>query len=105
MVVGGPGSAAIPPEIIGTIIYLLDYRLDPLQALRMPRMIPSATTQLRMEDGFAEAVYDEARRLGYEIAISPPVDMGFGGVHVIMRSGSKWIGAADPRRDGEVRGF
>lgn len=105
MVVGCPGSLAIPPAIVSTIVYLLDYKLDPLQALRMPRMIPSTGTQLRMEDGFSEAVYDEARRLGYDIAISPPTDMGFGGVHVIMRSGSKWIGAADPRRDGEVRGF
>jgi len=105
MVVGCPGSQAIPPGIVETIVYLLDYKLDPLQALRMPRMIPSSSNQLRMEDGFAEAVYAEARRLGYQIAISPPVDMGFGGVHVIMKSGSKWIGAADPRRDGEVRGF
>jgi gamma-glutamyltranspeptidase/glutathione hydrolase len=105
MVVGCPGSQAIPPGIVETIVYILDYKLDPLQALRMPRMIPSAATQLRMEDGFAEAVYEEARRLGYDVAISPPVDMGFGGVHVIVKSGSKWIGAADPRRDGEVRGF
>jgi gamma-glutamyltranspeptidase len=58
-----------------------------------------------MEDGFADAVYAEARRLGYEITVAPPVDMGFGGVHVIQRVGSHWVGAADPRRDGEVRGW
>lgn len=105
IVVGCPGSLAIPPAIVQTIVYLLDYKLDPLQALRMPRMIPSATVQLRMEDGFAEPVYAEAHRLGYEVAVSPPVDMGFGGVHVIQRVGSHWVGAADPRRDGEVRGW
>jgi gamma-glutamyltranspeptidase/glutathione hydrolase len=105
IVVGCPGSQAIPPAIVQTIVYLLDYRLDPLQALRMPRMIPSSTPQLRMEDGFADAVYAEARRLGYEITVAPPVDMGFGGVHVIQRVGSHWVGAADPRRDGEVRGW
>jgi gamma-glutamyltranspeptidase/glutathione hydrolase len=105
MVVGCPGSLAIPPAIVETIVYLLDYKLDPLQALRMPRMIPSATAQLRMEDGFAEPVYAEARRLGYDVVVAPPVDMGFGGVHVIQRVGSRWIGAADPRRDGEVRGW
>jgi gamma-glutamyltranspeptidase/glutathione hydrolase len=105
MVVGCPGSLAIPPAIVETIVYLLDYKLDPLQALRMPRMIPSATAQLRMEDGFAEPVYAEARRLGYDVVVAPPVDMGFGGVHVIQRVGSRWVGAADPRRDGEVRGW
>jgi gamma-glutamyltranspeptidase len=31
--------------------------------------------------------------------------MGFGGVHVIRRVGGGWVGAADPRRDGEVRGY
>jgi gamma-glutamyltranspeptidase/glutathione hydrolase len=105
MVVGCPGSLAIPPAIVETIVYLLDYKLDPLQALRMPRMIPSATAQLRMEDGFADPVYAEAHRLGYDVAVSPPVDMGFGGVHVIQKVGSRWVGAADPRRDGEVRGW
>jgi gamma-glutamyltranspeptidase len=83
----------------------LDYRLDPMQALRIPRMIPTATAALRMEDGFAEIVYAEARRLGYDVAVAPPVDMGFGGVSVIQRSGKQWIGAADPRRDGEARGW
>jgi gamma-glutamyltranspeptidase/glutathione hydrolase len=105
IVVGCPGSPAIPPAIVSTIVYLLDYGLDPLQALRIPRMIPTATPALRMEDGFAESVYAEARRLGYEVTVSPPVDMGFGGVSVIQRKGAYWIGAADPRRDGEVRGW
>jgi hypothetical protein len=31
--------------------------------------------------------------------------MGFGGVTVITRIGGRWVGAADPRRDGEVRGY
>ncbi|MEP6992643.1 MAG: gamma-glutamyltransferase family protein [bacterium] len=105
IVVGCPGSPAIPPAIVSTIVYLLDYGFDPLQALRMPRMIPGSGAQLRMEDGFAEAVYAEARRLGYDVAIAPPVDMGFGGVSVIQRVGNTWVGATDPRRDGEVRGW
>jgi gamma-glutamyltranspeptidase/glutathione hydrolase len=105
IVVGCPGSPAIPPAIVATIVYLLDYGFDPLQALRMPRMIPASSTQLRMEDGFAESVYAEARRLGYEVTVAPPVDMGFGGVSVIQRVGSHWVGATDPRRDGEVRGW
>ncbi len=71
----------------------------------MPRMIPGSGIQLRMEDGFAESVYAEARRLGYDVAVAPPVDMSFGGVSVIQRVGSHWVGATDPRRDGEVRGW
>jgi gamma-glutamyltranspeptidase/glutathione hydrolase len=105
IVVGCPGSPAIPPAIVQTIVYLLDYKLDPLQALRMPRMIPTTGAPLRMEQGFAAEVYGEARRLGYEVTVAPPTDMGFGGVHVIARRSGRWVGAADPRRDGEVRGW
>jgi gamma-glutamyltranspeptidase/glutathione hydrolase len=105
MVVGCPGSAAIPPGIVSAIVYGLDYKMDPLQSLRMPRMIPTPGAQLRMEDGFASEVYAEARKLGYVVQTSPPVDMGFGGVTVITRIDGRWVGAADPRRDGEVRGY
>ena len=105
MVVGSPGSAAIPPAIVETIVYTLDYGLDPLQALRMPRIIPNAGRRLQLEDGFSTEVMAHARGMGYDVVAYPPMDMAFGGVHVITRIGSRWVGAADPRRDGEVRGY
>jgi gamma-glutamyltranspeptidase/glutathione hydrolase len=105
MVVGSPGSAAIPPAVIETIVYTLDYGLDPLQALRMPRVIPTTSTRLHLEDGFSPSVLEAARQLGYRIETTPPTDLSFGGVHVIARVGGQWVGAADPRRDGEVRGY
>ncbi len=105
MVVGCPGSLAIPPAIVETIIYQLDFGLDPMQALRMPRLIPQPGAQLGIESGFADSVYAEARRLGYQVAVSPANDPTFGGVTVITRIGDRWVGAADPRRDGEVRGW
>jgi len=103
-VVGSPGSAAIPPAIVETIVYTLDYGLDPMAALRVPRVIPAPNAALKVEMGFSEPVLDAARRMGFETQMSPP-DMAFGGVHVIERVGDRWVGAADPRRDGEVRGY
>ena len=105
MVVGSPGSAAIPPAVVETIVYTLDYRLDPLQALRMPRVIPNTTRRLELEDGFTPEVLEAASRLGYRIQTTPPTDLTFGGVHVIARIDGRWVGAADPRRDGAVRGY
>lgn len=104
MVVGSPGSLAIPPAIVETIVYTMDYGLDPLQALRMPRIIPNAN-RLQIEDGFSNEVLAHARGMGFDVVALPPTDMAFGGVHVITRVGSRWVGAADPRRDGEVRGY
>src|SRR5690606_21585540 len=66
MVVGAPGGGRIQPAILQTIIYVLDYGLDPLDALRMPRMYPSANeTQVETENGFNTAVLAEARAMGY----------------------------------------
>lgn len=105
LVVGSPGSAAIPPAVIESIIYTLDYGLDPLAALRMPRVIPTWNRTLRLEGGFSPEVVAAAHRLGYDIHPTPPVELAFGGVHLIARVGDMWVGAADPRRDGEVRGY
>ncbi len=105
MVVGSPGSAAIPPAVVESIIYTLDYGLDPMAALRMPRVIPTWTTSLQLEGGFSPEVVAAAHRLGYDIHLTAPIELAFGGVHLIARVGNEWIGAADPRRDGEVRGY
>lgn len=105
LVVGSPGSAAIPPAVVESIVYTLDYGLDPLAALRMPRVIPTWSTALRLEGGFSPEVIAAAHRLGYDIRPTPPVELAFGGVHLIARVGDVWVGAADPRRDGEVRGY
>jgi gamma-glutamyltranspeptidase / glutathione hydrolase len=105
MVVGSPGSAAIPPAIVETIVYSVDYGMDPLQALRMPRVIPTSGGRVQIEDGFSAEVLARANERFDDVATSPPVDQGFGGVHVLVRTRGRWIGAADPRRSGEVRGY
>lgn len=105
LVVGSPGSAAIPPAVVESIIYTLDYGLDPMAALRMPRVIPTRGTSVQLEGGFSPEVVAEAHRLGYQLRLTPPIELAFGGVHLIARIGNEWVGAADPRRDGEVRGY
>jgi gamma-glutamyltranspeptidase/glutathione hydrolase len=91
--------------VVESIIYTLDYGLDPMAALRMPRVIPTWTTSLQLEGGFSPEVVAAAHRLGYDIRLTAPIELAFGGVHLIARVGNEWIGAADPRRDGEVRGY
>jgi gamma-glutamyltranspeptidase / glutathione hydrolase len=105
MVVGSPGAARIPPAVTQAIVYMLDYGLDPLEALRMPRIhVSAANPRMQFEQGVSPDVLVALRRLGYEPEVMPPTSLFFGGVHVIDRRGRWWVGAADPRRDGEVRG-
>jgi gamma-glutamyltranspeptidase / glutathione hydrolase len=106
MVVGSPGAARIPPAVTQTILYVLEYGMDPLEALRMPRVHASAANRrIQYEQGLAPEVLDGLRRIGYELEAMPPASLFFGGVHLIDRRGRWWVGAADPRRDGEVRGY
>ena len=42
MVIGSPGGGRIPLAMAQTLINILDYGLDPLEAVRVPHMSPSA---------------------------------------------------------------
>lgn len=103
MVVGAPGGGRIPTEIVQNMVYVLDYGLDPLAALRLPRIFPSAANSLvQLEHGFPARVLGEIRGMGYGPA---PESFGYARLYMITRSGNSWIGVSDPRHDGEVRGY
>jgi gamma-glutamyltranspeptidase/glutathione hydrolase len=103
MVVGSPGGGRIPLAITQTIWNVLDYNLDPLEAVRMPRITPSAANAtVELESGFDPPVLGAARGMGY--TISPP-GFEYARIYAILRRNGSWIGVADPRHDGQVRGY
>lgn len=102
VVVGAPGGGRIPTEILQNLVYVLDYEMDALEALRMPRIYPSATRPtVQLENGFGAGVLAEMREMGYEPAAE---SFGYARLYMIVRDGDRWIGVADPRHNGEVRG-
>ena len=103
MVVGAPGSARIPTEIVQVMVYTLDYGMDPLDAVRMPRIFPSPRdTSVQVEHGFAPELLRAVRATGYD-----PVRAGpeYARLYMIVRRGKSWIGIADTRHDGQARGY
>ena len=59
MVIGAPGSGRIPTAILQTMVYVLDYGMDPMEAVRMPRMFPSATNpSVQLEIGYDAGVLE-----------------------------------------------
>lgn len=103
MVVGSPGGGRIPLAISQTIWNVLDYGLDPLEAVRMPRISPNAgNTTVELESGFDPPVLAEARRMGY---VPTPPGFEYARIYMIVRRDGHWIGVADPRHDGQVRGY
>lgn len=102
VVVGSPGGGRIPFALAQSIAYVVDYGLDPLEALRMPRIYPTRTRRVEVEGGFDAEVLAQARAMGY-LPVLP--GFGYARVYLIARRGKGWVAAADPRHDGEARAW
>lgn len=103
MVIGAPGAGRIPTEIVQVMVYALDYGLDPLDAVRMPRIFASAgDPRVQVEQGFPPELLRDVRAMGYQPVAE---SSGYARLYLIVRRGGEWIGVADPRHDGEPRGF
>ena len=103
LVIGSPGSGRIPLAIAQTIWYMVGYGLDPLEAVRMPRLTPSAgSTEVEVEGGIDPSVLAAVRAMGYQ---PTPPGVEYARIYLVARRGDTWIGVADPRHDGQARGF
>ncbi|HEU5207831.1 MAG TPA: gamma-glutamyltransferase family protein [Longimicrobiales bacterium] len=103
LVIGAPGGGRIPTEIVQTMVYLLDYDMSPLDAVRMPRIYPSSqSTRVQLEHGFAARVLQDAREMGYNPV--PPAP-GYARLYFVKREDGRWVAVADPRHDGEARAY
>ena len=103
MVVGSPGGARIPLAMMQTMSYVLDYKLDALEAVRMSRIYPQRVgKQVELEGSFDPHALEGARAMGYQPTAQA---FGYARLYLIVRDGKRWIGAADPRHDGQVRGY
>lgn len=103
LVIGAPGGGRIQAAILQTLVYVLDHGLDPLEAVRMPRIYPTAgSVGIETENGFNATVLGRVRQMGY---VPTPDASGYARVYVIARNGNRWIGAADPRHNGAVIGY
>lgn len=103
LVIGAPGGGRIPTAILQNIVYILDYGLDPLDAVRMPRIFPKASTpEVQVEKGFDHTVLAEVRNRGYDVQA---LSGGYARLYLVSVEGGKLIGVSDPRHGGEPRGF
>jgi gamma-glutamyltranspeptidase/glutathione hydrolase len=103
LVIGAPGAARIPTEIVQVMLYILDYGLDPLDAVKLPRIFPSPQhARVQLEHGFPPELLRDIRAMGYDPVAE---SSGYARLYLIARRGSSWIGIADPRHDGQPRGY
>ena len=104
MTIGSPGAARIIPYVVQSLIAVIDWRLNIQAAVSLPHFV-NMNGPTELEEG--TPIVDLApalKELGYEVDIRPETS-GLQGI-VVLRHGDKvrYIGGADPRREGEALG-
>jgi len=99
-VLGSPGGSRIINYVARTLVSLLDGKQDPAAAVSLPH-VGNRNDSTEIERG--RVPEELARELEGRGHVVQRVDMT-SGLHLIMRVGTRWVGAADPRREGTARG-
>jgi gamma-glutamyltranspeptidase/glutathione hydrolase len=98
LVLGSPGGSRIINYVSQTIIGVLDWHLNPQEAINLPKITNrnKVTTLERGTD--AEHLKEALEAKGHKVQIQ---DLN-SGLHAIEVKGKQLIGGADPRREGLV---
>ncbi|WP_111431848.1 gamma-glutamyltransferase [Rhodobacteraceae bacterium DSL-40] len=100
LLVGSPGGSRIIPYVAQALVGILDFGLDPQEAVDRPHVL-SRNGPADIEEGpEAQAMADALAGLGHETKIR---DLN-SGLHAIAITPEGLIGAADKRREGEALG-
>lgn len=109
-VLGSPGGSVIIQFVVKTLVGMLDWGLDPQQAVSAVDFgaANSPATGVGGEhpgidtanDGAADPLVKRLRELGHQVSVAPQSS----GLSALQRDGDGWIGGADPRREGAVMG-
>jgi gamma-glutamyltranspeptidase/glutathione hydrolase len=100
LAVGSPGGSMIINYVAKALVGTLDWRLDLQAAIELPNFgSRNGPTLLEQGSGY-QALAPELLQRGHQVETIVLTS----GLHGIERIPGGWRGAADPRRDGTVRG-
>ncbi|WTL30429.1 gamma-glutamyltransferase family protein [Nocardia sp. NBC_01503] len=109
-VTGSPGGSVIIQFVVKTLVAMLDWGLNPQQAVSMVAFgaANSPTTNVGGEhpainaadNGDQDPLVQQLRQLGHQVSVLPQSS----GLSALVRDGNGWAGGADPRREGVVLG-
>jgi len=101
MAAGSPGGSAIINYVVQTLVAMLDWHLDPQQAVSLSHY-GSRNGPTELEQGrHLEALVPQLEARGHQVAL---IEMT-SGLSVIRKIADGYVGGADPRREGTVRGY
>jgi len=100
MITGSMFGPTIPNQVAKTLVAVIDWKLDPQAAVTLPNFgSRNGPTELEA-DTAVSALAGKLEALGHGVRILDQTS----GSQAIVRAPHGWIGGADPRREGVVRG-
>ena len=105
---GGNGQAMFHTQILTNLI---DYRLDPQEAIERPRFLIGAflpgepDDTIHLEARLPAEVFEALRARGHAVKPAPEFFMKTGHAHAVAFQDGTLLGGADPRGDGAALGF
>ncbi len=109
-VAGSPGGSTIIQFVVKTLVGMLDWGLDPQQAVSMVDFGADNSPETNVggehpvidtaDNGDNDPLVQGLRRLGHKVDLADQSS----GLSAIVRSTPGWTGGADPRREGLVMG-
>jgi gamma-glutamyltranspeptidase / glutathione hydrolase len=109
-VTGSPGGSTIVQFVVKTVVGMLDWGLDPQQAVSMVDFGAANSPKTNVggehpvidiaDNGDHDPLVTGLRRLGHQVDIADQSS----GLSALVRADPGWIGGADPRREGAVMG-
>ena len=100
---GVMGGAYQPAGHVRLISNLLDFGMDPQEAIDTPRAFADVDG-LRLENGYSDAIAAELTAMGHQIVRTETPIGGAQAIRIDPDSGVL-IGASDPRKDGCAIGY
>mgnify|MGYP000235113574 FL=1 len=98
LLVGSPGGSRIINYVAQTIIGVLDWQLDPQEAINLPKVTNRNYVTTLERGNTAEALKRSLEAKGHRVQVR---DLN-SGIHAIEITKTGFVGGADPRREGIV---
>jgi gamma-glutamyltranspeptidase/glutathione hydrolase len=109
IVVGTPGGSTIFTTVFQVIINILDFNMTPLEAIGATRfhhqLVPAdliTYSGFSIDRPLSDRVINDLTEKGYR---TQPHSFEYGDVQIIVKDGTSWIAASDPRDRGRSRVF
>lgn len=101
---GVMGGFMQPQGHLQMVVRIADHGQNPQAACDGPRFRWEHGMRVRLESGFSAATVDGLRTRGHDVAVVGDTDT-FGSCQAIWRLPDGYLGASDPRRDGQAVGL